>query len=59
MAVLDLLTFGSLLSAIINILYTFKLEFLSFFRAVGISEVVTDIESAVELHVVLSEMLTL
>ena len=54
MTVLDLLTFGSLLSTIINILYTFELEFLSGFRAVGISEVVTDIERAVKLHVVLS-----
>ena len=59
MTVLDLLTFGSLFCAVINILYTFELEFLSFFRTVGVSEVVTDIEGAVELHVVLSQMLML
>ncbi len=58
-AVLDIVVAGSLLSTVINILYTFELEFLPFFRAVGISEVITDIESAVELHIVLSQMLAL
>ncbi len=58
-AVLDIVVAGSLLSTVINILYTFELEFLPFFRAVGISEVITDIESAVELHVVLCQMLAL
>ena len=58
-AVLDLLTFGRLLSTIINILYTFELEFLAVFRTIGVSKVVTDIKCAVELYVVLSQMLAL
>lgn len=58
-SVFDIVPFRGLLCAVINILYTFKLEFLAFFRAVSIGEVVAHIESAVELHVVLCQMLTL
>ena len=58
-SVFDIVPFRGLLSTVINILYTFKLEFLAFFRAVSIGEVVADIESAVELHVILRQMLTL
>ena len=58
MTILYLLTFWSFLCAVINIFYTFKLEFLAFLRAVSVGEVVADIESTVELHVILCQMLT-
>lgn len=59
MIVLDIIVTRSLFCTVINILYTFKLEFLAFFRVVGVGELIADIEGSVKLHVVLCQMLTL
>ena len=57
--VLDFIVSRSLFSTIIHIFNICELELLTGFSAIGICQVITDIERSVELHVVLGQMLAL
>ena len=59
MIVLDFIVSRSLFSTIIHIFNICELELLTGFSAIGICQVITDIERSVELHVVLGQMLAL
>lgn len=59
MVVLHIVLSRSLLGTVIHILDTCKLELLSVFRTICVLQVISDIERAVELHVVLGQMLAL
>ena len=57
--IFDFIVSRSLFGTIIYIFNTWELELLTGFSALGICQVISDIERAVELHIVLGQMLAL
>ena len=57
--IFDFIVSRSIFRAIIHVFNTCKLELLTVLRAIGICQIISDIERAAELHVVLGQMLAL